>query len=36
MNEYWGGNAATVDYIAYHAAERPDAVAIVDRGREIT
>ena len=26
----------TADYIAFHAAERPDAVAIVDRGREIT
>ena len=26
----------TPAYIAFHAAERPDAVAIVDRGREIT
>ena len=26
----------TADYIAFHAAERPNAVAIVDRGREIT
>ncbi|MGE5201069.1 MAG: class I adenylate-forming enzyme family protein [Acidobacteriota bacterium] len=26
----------TADYIAFHAAERPDAVAIVDRGREMT
>jgi acyl-CoA synthetase (AMP-forming)/AMP-acid ligase II len=26
----------SADYIAFHAAERPDAVAIVDRGREIT
>ena len=25
----------TADYIAFHATERPDAVAIVDRGREI-
>jgi acyl-coenzyme A synthetase/AMP-(fatty) acid ligase len=26
----------TADYIAFHATERPDAVALVDRGREIT
>ncbi|HYC13096.1 MAG TPA: class I adenylate-forming enzyme family protein [Stellaceae bacterium] len=26
----------TAGYIAFHAAERPDAVAIIDRGREIT
>ena len=26
----------TADYISFHAAERPDAVAIVDCGREIT
>ncbi|HVM79820.1 MAG TPA: class I adenylate-forming enzyme family protein [Stellaceae bacterium] len=26
----------TADYIAFHAAERPDAVAILDRGREVT
>ncbi|HMK68856.1 MAG TPA: class I adenylate-forming enzyme family protein, partial [Stellaceae bacterium] len=26
----------TADYIAYHAAERPDAVALLDRGREIS
>src|SRR5215470_4003438 len=26
----------TADYIAFHASERPDAVALVDRGREIT
>src|SRR5579859_509637 len=26
----------TADYIAFHASQRPDAVAILDRGREIT
>lgn len=26
----------TADYVAFHASERPDAVAVVDRGREIT
>ena len=26
----------TADYIAFHAAERPDAAALVDRGRTIT
>jgi len=26
----------TADYIAFHAAERPSAVAVVDDGREIT
>jgi len=26
----------TADYIGFHAAERPEAVALVDRGREIT
>ena len=26
----------TADYVAFHAAERPDAVALVDRGREIS
>ena len=26
----------TADYVAFHAAERPDAVAVVDGGREIT
>jgi 2,3-dihydroxybenzoate-AMP ligase len=26
----------TADYIAFHAAERPDAVAFIDDGREIT
>ncbi len=36
MNGYRGGNAATADYIAFHAGARPDAVAIVDRGRAIT
>ena len=36
MSEYCCGNASTADYIAFHAAGRPDAVAIVDRGREIT
>jgi acyl-coenzyme A synthetase/AMP-(fatty) acid ligase len=35
-SEHRCGTAATADYIAFHAAERPDAVAIVDRGREIT
>src|SRR5579859_5968873 len=34
-SEHRCGTAATADYIAFHAAERPDAVAIVDRGREI-
>ena len=29
-------NAMTADYIAYHAAERPHAVALVNRGRAIT
>ena len=36
MNEYWRGNAATVDYITFHAAERPEAAALVDNGRTIT
>jgi acyl-coenzyme A synthetase/AMP-(fatty) acid ligase len=32
-----GNNAAvTAGYIAFHAAERPDAVAIIDNGRSIT
>lgn len=36
MNEYWCANAATADYIAFHAAERPDAAAFLDNGRAIT
>ena len=36
MNEVPCGNAATADYIAFHAAQRPEAVAIVDGAREIT
>jgi hypothetical protein len=35
VNEHRCGTAATAEYIAFHAAERSDAVAIVDRGREI-
>src|SRR5262249_10092445 len=31
-----GRDSMTADYIAFHASERPDAVALVDRGREIT
>ena len=26
----------TADYVAFHASERPDAVAIIDHGREVT
>jgi len=26
----------TADFIAFHAAERPDAVALIERGREVT
>ncbi|HMK68374.1 MAG TPA: AMP-binding protein, partial [Stellaceae bacterium] len=36
MSSFLGGGAATADYVAFHAAERPNAVAIVDPGREIT
>ena len=36
MNSYLRGGAATADYIGFHAAERPDAIAIADPGREIT
>ncbi|HKX08177.1 MAG TPA: class I adenylate-forming enzyme family protein [Stellaceae bacterium] len=36
MNEYWCGNPATVDYITFHAAERPEAAALLDNGRTIT
>src|ERR1700730_17826377 len=28
--------ATTADYIAFHAAERPDAVALIDNGRAIS
>ena len=36
MSKDRSGDAATEDYIGFHAAERPDAVAIIDCGREIT
>ena len=35
MNEYWV-EAVTTDYIAFHAAARPDAVAVSHRGRLIS
>jgi len=36
MTGYPGGNVTTADFIAYHAAERPDAVALIGGGRAIT
>lgn len=36
MSESTPINATTADYIAYHAAERPEAVALINSGRPIT
>ena len=36
LDKDWRYQSMTADYIAFHAAERPSAVAVVDDGREIT
>ncbi|HTS93084.1 MAG TPA: fatty acid--CoA ligase family protein [Stellaceae bacterium] len=35
MIGYSGGSLATADFVAYHAAERPAALALVGRGRAV-